>query len=92
MIHLAVLNILSNNKTTSCRFLPGILLSSIFVLCSCTDGMFDFYFAGPVMNELTRLKFFDNTATRELLFHSIHDAVLACQVKDRQEASFTDRL
>uniref|UniRef100_A0A669P1Z8 Solute carrier family 26 member 5 n=1 Tax=Phasianus colchicus TaxID=9054 RepID=A0A669P1Z8_PHACC len=37
----------------------------------------------PVMNELTRLNFFDNTVTRELLFHSIHDAVLACQVKDR---------
>uniref|UniRef100_A0A669NZZ5 Solute carrier family 26 member 5 n=1 Tax=Phasianus colchicus TaxID=9054 RepID=A0A669NZZ5_PHACC len=39
--------------------------------------------SGPVMNELTRLNFFDNTVTRELLFHSIHDAVLACQVKDR---------
>lgn len=35
------------------------------------------------MNELTRLNFFDNTVTRELLFHSIHDAVLACQVKQR---------
>uniref|UniRef100_A0A669NV88 Solute carrier family 26 member 5 n=1 Tax=Phasianus colchicus TaxID=9054 RepID=A0A669NV88_PHACC len=40
-------------------------------------------FVCPVMNELTRLNFFDNTVTRELLFHSIHDAVLACQVKDR---------
>ncbi|XP_075571336.1 prestin isoform X3 [Pelecanus crispus] len=39
--------------------------------------------SGPVINELTRLNFFDNTVTRELLFHSIHDAVLACQVKDR---------
>ncbi|KAM6304222.1 prestin isoform 2-T2 [Podargus strigoides] len=39
--------------------------------------------SGPVMNELTRLNFFDNTVTRELLFHSIHDAVLACQEKDR---------
>ncbi|XP_046763028.1 prestin isoform X4 [Gallus gallus] len=39
--------------------------------------------SGPVMNELTRLNFFDNTVTRELLFHSIHDAVLACQGKDR---------
>ncbi|XP_071408775.1 prestin isoform X2 [Pithys albifrons albifrons] len=38
--------------------------------------------SGPVMKELTRLNFFDNTVTRELLFHSIHDAVLACQVKD----------
>ncbi|XP_040452464.1 prestin [Falco naumanni] len=45
--------------------------------------------SGPVMNELTRLTFFDNTVTRELLFHSIHDAVLACQVKDRS-ASQTD--
>ncbi|XP_051479160.1 prestin isoform X2 [Apus apus] len=34
---------------------------------------------GPVLNELTRLNFFDDTVTRELLFHSIHDAVLACQ-------------
>ncbi|NXP63138.1 S26A5 protein, partial [Chloropsis cyanopogon] len=33
----------------------------------------------PVMNELTRLNFFDKSVTRELLFHSIHDAVLACQ-------------
>uniref|UniRef100_A0A8C9LC68 STAS domain-containing protein n=1 Tax=Pavo cristatus TaxID=9049 RepID=A0A8C9LC68_PAVCR len=39
--------------------------------------------SGPVMNELTRLNFFDNTVTRELLFHSIHDAVLACRGKDR---------
>ncbi|POI33729.1 hypothetical protein CIB84_002520 [Bambusicola thoracicus] len=39
--------------------------------------------SGPVTNELTRLNFFDNTVTRELLFHSIHDAVLACQGKDR---------
>ncbi|KAJ7407130.1 hypothetical protein WISP_128431 [Willisornis vidua] len=38
--------------------------------------------SGPVMKELTRLNFFDNTVTRELLFHSVHDAVLACQVKD----------
>ncbi|XP_010282822.1 PREDICTED: prestin, partial [Phaethon lepturus] len=45
--------------------------------------------SGPVMNELTRLNFFDNTVTRELLFHSIHDAVLACQVKDGS-ASQTD--
>uniref|UniRef100_A0A8B9S852 Solute carrier family 26 member 5 n=1 Tax=Apteryx owenii TaxID=8824 RepID=A0A8B9S852_APTOW len=37
---------------------------------------------GPVMNELTRLNFFENTVTRDLLFHSIHDAVLACHVKD----------
>ncbi|NXA75387.1 S26A5 protein, partial [Thryothorus ludovicianus] len=36
---------------------------------------------GPVMNELTRLNFFDKSITRELLFHSIHDAVLACQMK-----------
>ncbi|XP_062437798.1 prestin isoform X2 [Rhea pennata] len=37
---------------------------------------------GPVMNELTRLNFFENSATRDLFFHSIHDAVLACHVKD----------
>uniref|UniRef100_A0A8C5TTM3 Solute carrier family 26 member 5 n=1 Tax=Malurus cyaneus samueli TaxID=2593467 RepID=A0A8C5TTM3_9PASS len=42
--------------------------------------------SGPVMNELTRLNFFDKTVTRELLFHSIHDAVLACQVKDGSAA------
>ncbi|XP_051661032.1 prestin isoform X3 [Manacus candei] len=44
--------------------------------------------SGPVMNELTRLNFFDKAVTRELLFHSIHDAVLACQVKDG--SAFTD--
>ncbi|XP_067172762.1 prestin isoform X4 [Apteryx mantelli] len=38
--------------------------------------------SGPVMNELTRLNFFENTVTRDLLFHSIHDAVLTCHVKD----------
>ncbi|CAN8210654.1 unnamed protein product [Coccothraustes coccothraustes] len=42
--------------------------------------------SGPVMNELTRLNFFDQSVTRELLFHSIHDAVLACQVKDGSAA------
>ncbi|XP_017923561.3 prestin isoform X1 [Manacus vitellinus] len=46
------------------------------------------YCSGPVMNELTRLNFFDKAVTRELLFHSIHDAVLACQVKDG--SAFTD--
>ncbi|KAM6089693.1 prestin [Theristicus caerulescens] len=45
--------------------------------------------SGPVMNELTRLNFFDNTVTRELLFHSIHDAVLACRGKGGS-ASQTD--
>ncbi|XP_064512841.1 prestin isoform X1 [Pseudopipra pipra] len=44
--------------------------------------------SGPVMNELSRLNFFDKAVTRELLFHSIHDAVLACQVKDG--SAFTD--
>ncbi|XP_038009375.1 prestin isoform X2 [Motacilla alba alba] len=42
--------------------------------------------SGPVVNELTRLNFFDKSVTRELLFHSIHDAVLACQVKDGSAA------
>uniref|UniRef100_A0A8C3PJA8 Solute carrier family 26 member 5 n=1 Tax=Calidris pygmaea TaxID=425635 RepID=A0A8C3PJA8_9CHAR len=37
--------------------------------------------SAPVMNELTRLSFFDNTVTREWLFHSIHDAVLASLVQ-----------
>ncbi|KAL9853215.1 prestin isoform 1-T3 [Geothlypis trichas] len=42
--------------------------------------------SGPVMNELTRLNFFDKNVTRELLFHSVHDAVLACQMKDGSAA------
>ncbi|KAF2981379.1 hypothetical protein EK904_002931 [Melospiza melodia maxima] len=42
--------------------------------------------SGPVMNELTRLNFFDKSVTRELLFHSVHDAVLACQMKDGSAA------
>ncbi|XP_068023203.1 prestin isoform X1 [Melanerpes formicivorus] len=45
--------------------------------------------SGPVVKELTRLNFFDTTVTRELLFHSIHDAVLACQVR---QGCFTDSL
>lgn len=44
------------------------------------------------MNELTRLNFFDNTVTRELLFHSIHDAVLACQVKHRSASQTASNL
>lgn len=43
--------------------------------------LFGFCFVDPVTNQLTRLNFFDKNITRELLFHSIHDAVLACQVK-----------
>uniref|UniRef100_A0A8B9PLB5 Solute carrier family 26 member 5 n=1 Tax=Apteryx owenii TaxID=8824 RepID=A0A8B9PLB5_APTOW len=45
---------------------------------------------GPVMNELTRLNFFENTVTRDLLFHSIHDAVLACHVKDASASQTTE--
>uniref|UniRef100_A0A8C9EPQ0 Solute carrier family 26 member 5 n=1 Tax=Pavo cristatus TaxID=9049 RepID=A0A8C9EPQ0_PAVCR len=53
------------------------------LVCALMPCLWFFYFVGPVMNELTRLNFFDNTVTRELLFHSIHDAVLACRGKDR---------
>lgn len=38
-------------------------------------------FAGPVVDDLTRLKFFEKSITRDLLFHSVHDAVLTCQLK-----------
>lgn len=38
------------------------------------------------MSQLTRLNFFNENVTRELLFHSVHDAVLACQVKDGSAA------
>ncbi|KAM6290912.1 prestin isoform 3-T6 [Porphyrio hochstetteri] len=49
-------------------------------IASCSD---------PVTKELTRLNFFDNATTRELLFHSVHDAALACQAKHRA-ASWND--
>ena len=34
------------------------------------------------MDDLTRNRFFENPALRELLFHSIHDAVLGSQVRE----------
>lgn len=42
------------------------------------------------MNDLTQNQFFENPALRELLFHSIHDAVLGSHVREalaEQEAS-----
>uniref|UniRef100_A0A8C8RWC8 Solute carrier family 26 member 5 n=1 Tax=Pelusios castaneus TaxID=367368 RepID=A0A8C8RWC8_9SAUR len=37
--------------------------------------------SGPVLDDLTRLNFFEKSTTRDLLFHSVHDAVLSCQLK-----------
>ncbi|XP_075713427.1 prestin isoform X1 [Rhinoderma darwinii] len=34
---------------------------------------------GPVVQDLTRLNFFDKSIRREILFHSIHDAVIHCR-------------
>lgn len=34
------------------------------------------------MNDLTQNQFFENPALLELLFHSIHDAVLGSQVRE----------
>nr|XP_034356102.1 prestin isoform X2 [Arvicanthis niloticus] len=51
------------------------------------------YLAGcspQVVNDLTRNYFFENPALKELLFHSIHDAVLGSQVREamaEQEAT-----
>lgn len=51
------------------------------------------YLAGcsaQVVNDLTRNRFFENPALKELLFYSIHDAVLGSQVREAladQEAS-----
>nr|XP_044625441.1 prestin isoform X2 [Equus asinus] len=51
------------------------------------------YLAGcsaQVVNDLTQNRFFENPALKELLFHSIHDAVLGSQVREalaEQEAS-----
>ncbi|XP_006925451.1 prestin isoform X2 [Pteropus alecto] len=51
------------------------------------------YLAGcsaQVVNDLTQNQFFENPALRELLFHSIHDAVLGSHVREalaEQEAS-----
>ncbi|XP_021017529.1 prestin isoform X2 [Mus caroli] len=51
------------------------------------------YLAGcspQVVNDLTRNNFFENPALKELLFHSIHDAVLGSQVREamaEQEAT-----
>nr|3LLO_A Chain A, Prestin [Rattus norvegicus]5EUS_A Chain A, Prestin,Rat prestin STAS domain [Rattus norvegicus]5EUU_A Chain A, Prestin,Prestin [Rattus norvegicus]5EUW_A Chain A, Prestin,Prestin [Rattus norvegicus]5EUX_A Chain A, Prestin,Prestin [Rattus norvegicus] len=43
------------------------------------------YLAGcsaQVVNDLTSNRFFENPALKELLFHSIHDAVLGSQVRE----------
>ncbi|XP_040591129.1 prestin isoform X1 [Mesocricetus auratus] len=43
------------------------------------------YLAGcspQVVNDLTRNRFFENPTLKELLFHSIHDAVLGSQVRE----------
>ncbi|XP_022371108.1 prestin isoform X3 [Enhydra lutris kenyoni] len=51
------------------------------------------YLAGcsaQVVNDLTQNRFFENPALKELLFHSIHDAVLSSQLREalaEQEAS-----
>ncbi|CAK7308429.1 SLC26A5 [Vulpes lagopus] len=51
------------------------------------------YLAGcsaQVVNDLTQNRFFENPALKELLFHSIHDAVLGSQLREalaEQEAS-----
>ncbi|XP_052028360.1 prestin isoform X2 [Apodemus sylvaticus] len=51
------------------------------------------YLAGcspQVVNDLTRNRFFENPALKELLFHSIHDAVLGSQAREamaEQEAT-----
>uniref|UniRef100_A0A8C5LM75 Solute carrier family 26, member 5 n=1 Tax=Jaculus jaculus TaxID=51337 RepID=A0A8C5LM75_JACJA len=47
-------------------------------------------FIAQVVNDLTRNRFFENPALKELLFHSIHDAVLGSQVREalaKQETS-----
>uniref|UniRef100_UPI00398E7D9C prestin isoform X2 n=1 Tax=Pristiophorus japonicus TaxID=55135 RepID=UPI00398E7D9C len=41
---------------------------------------------GSVVADLNSLNFFEKTITRDLLFHSIHDAVLHCQNKAASEA------
>ncbi|XP_069766019.1 prestin isoform X3 [Narcine bancroftii] len=38
-----------------------------------------------VLADLERLKFFDSSTTRDLLFHRVHDAVLHCQYKVASE-------
>lgn len=38
--------------------------------------------AAQVVNDLTRNRFFENPALKELLFYSIHDAVLGSQARE----------
>nr|XP_033814422.1 prestin isoform X3 [Geotrypetes seraphini] len=37
--------------------------------------------SGPVMEDLNRLNFFEKVSKRDLIFQSLHDAVLSCQFK-----------
>ncbi|EGV97013.1 Prestin [Cricetulus griseus] len=53
------------------------------------------YLAGcspQVVNDLTRNRFFENPALKELLFHSIHDAVLGSQVREAMAEQETSAL
>lgn len=45
-----------------------------------------------VVNDLTRNRFFENPALKELLFHSIHDAVLGSQVREAMAEQETSAL
>ncbi|XP_012505749.1 PREDICTED: prestin [Propithecus coquereli] len=52
--------------------------------------VFEYLACSQVVNDLTRNRFFENPALWELLFHSIHDAVLGSQAREalaEQEAS-----
>uniref|UniRef100_A0A8D0GXY2 Solute carrier family 26 member 5 n=1 Tax=Sphenodon punctatus TaxID=8508 RepID=A0A8D0GXY2_SPHPU len=46
-------------------------------------------FTGPVVDDLTRLNFFEKAAMTDLLCHNIHDAVLTCQLKARTSFDHT---
>lgn len=46
---------------------------------------FLFFFLAQVVSDLSRNRFFENPALLDLLFHSIHDAVLGSLVREALE-------
>lgn len=53
-----------------------------FMACPECALIFFSSFLVQVVNDLTSNYFFENPALKELLFHSIHDAVLGSQLRE----------
>uniref|UniRef100_H0WYW6 Solute carrier family 26 member 5 n=1 Tax=Otolemur garnettii TaxID=30611 RepID=H0WYW6_OTOGA len=88
-IHTIILDFTQVNFVDSVgvKTVAGILVKTADIY----TYIYVFYiYIAQVVNDLTRNRFFENPALWELLFHSIHDAVLGSQLREalaEQEAS-----